>query len=40
MPTKYESPDVKRILTPDDIRRRYSDTSLIIFKVSKIKLIN
>ncbi|XP_014223602.1 uncharacterized protein LOC106650206 [Trichogramma pretiosum] len=32
MPSSYVSPDVKSTLTHEEIRRRYQDTSLIIFK--------
>ncbi|XP_032452772.1 uncharacterized protein LOC116738505 [Nasonia vitripennis] len=32
MPANYVSPDVKSTLTLDEIRQRYRDTSLVIFK--------
>lgn len=32
MTTRYESPDHDRVLTNEDIRKRYQDTALVIFK--------
>ncbi|XP_023245613.1 uncharacterized protein LOC111642970 isoform X1 [Copidosoma floridanum] len=32
MPASYESPEVASALTPHQIRQRYRDTSLVIFK--------
>ncbi|XP_023245614.1 uncharacterized protein LOC111642970 isoform X2 [Copidosoma floridanum] len=33
MPASYESPEVASALTPHQIRQRYRDTSLVIFKI-------
>ena len=30
---RYESPEVKTALTTEEVRQRYRDTALVIFKV-------
>ncbi|KAK2584762.1 hypothetical protein KPH14_007087 [Odynerus spinipes] len=37
MTTHYESPDHDRALTKEDIRKRYQDTALVIFKEHQSK---
>ncbi|XP_017882451.1 putative uncharacterized protein BRD3OS [Ceratina calcarata] len=37
MTEHYESPEVKPLLTKEDIRERYQDTSLVIFKEQQNK---
>lgn len=33
MTTRYEPPEHDLVLTKEDIRKRYQDTALVIFKV-------
>lgn len=37
MTTRYEPPDHDRALTNEDIRKRYQDTSLVIYKEYQTK---
>ncbi|XP_043491928.1 putative uncharacterized protein BRD3OS [Polistes fuscatus] len=37
MTTRYEPPDHDHVLTKEDIRRRYQDTALVIFKEQQNK---